>query len=377
MNSFSVYKYKNYDNVYSVVKKHFEDHNILSELSADTHVLIKPNLVTDKNAAFSVTTNPVFVYSVAQYLRENGIENITVADCPGGALLVFSKMSEVFERCGFAPVSEIAKLNCDFESRDVECDNEFVNKKFNIINAIADADYIINVPKLKTHNQTCITAGVKNLFGSIPGMQKPEFHARYPKSEDFANMLVELAATVKPDFTIVDAIEIMEGNGPTNGKKRHLGLTFSGKDVFGLDKFIAEFLNIPTNKISTVTAAEKKGWNPDEYSVIGDKDFQLDSPILLPEFIRADTLGRKINSRIRTLTVKISDALLMSYPIMNEKCTQCCKCVLTCPQKALTNKDKKITLDINKCIGCLCCDEVCPNAAVTIKRKIKKRNQGK
>ena len=53
-------------------------------------------------------------------------------------------------------------------------------------------------------------------------------------------MLAELAATVKPDFTLVDAIDIMEGNGPTNGKKRYLGLTFSGKNVFGLDEFITK-----------------------------------------------------------------------------------------------------------------------------------------
>lgn len=377
MNSFSVYKSDNYNDVYSVVRKHFEAHNIMAEISADTHVLIKPNLVTDKDAAFSVTTNPDFVYSVARYLCENGIKKITVADCPGGALLLFSQMSDVFERCGFSPLSEIAILNTDFESSDIPCPEGFSNKKFNIINAVANADYVINVPKLKTHNQTGITAGVKNIFGCIPGLQKPEFHAKYPKSEDFSNMLVELAATVKPDFTIVDAIEIMEGNGPTNGKKRHLGLTFAGKNIFGLDKFIADYLDIPPDSITTISAAEEKGWNPKEYSVIGEKDFSLTEPILLPEYIRASSFGGKIHAKIKTLFTRVNDSLFMSYPLMNKKCTQCCKCVLTCPQKALTNKEKKITLDIEKCIGCLCCDEVCPNAAVDIKRKFKKRKTRK
>ena len=59
-------------------------------------MLLKPNLVTDKEAAFSVTTNPRFVFAVVRCLREIGVENITIADCPGGALLVFSQIIRFF-----------------------------------------------------------------------------------------------------------------------------------------------------------------------------------------------------------------------------------------------------------------------------------------
>lgn len=105
-------------------------------------------------------------------------------------------------------------------------------KSYNLLNAVCDADYIINVPKLKTHNKTVISFGVKNLFGCIPDIQKPTFHAKYSRIGDFANMLVELAMTVKPAITVIDAVEILEHNGPVTGKKRELGLLFGAKDVF-------------------------------------------------------------------------------------------------------------------------------------------------
>lgn len=371
MELFSVLCCDNYNDICDVVREHFEVHKVCESISSDANILIKPNLVTDKESAFSVTTNPLFVSAVIKYLREKGYRNITVADCPGGALLLFSQMEEVYRKCGYDILSESAILNTDFEGVDIPSPEKSVTKKFNVITAVKNADYIINVPKFKTHNLTGITCGVKNLFGCIPGLQKPQFHAKFPSADDFSNMLVELSETVKPAFTIVDAVDIMEGNGPTNGKKRHLGLTFAGKNVFGLDFFIADFLNIPKDKISTVVQAERKNLIPFDFSVYGDKDYKLTQPILLPESIRAESSYGRVRARVNTLLVKISDAVFSCYPEMNEKCTACCKCVLTCPKKALENKDGKIIADRKKCIGCLCCDEVCPNSAVDIRKSFR------
>lgn len=371
MNICSVLKSHDYKELDFVVSKHFEVHNIYNEIPKDAKILIKPNLVTDKEAAFSITTNPLFVYAVIKNLIANGFQNITIADCPGGAMLLFSDMAEVFKKCGYSFLSDYAELNTCFDSIDIITPDSFVTKKFNVLSVIAQADYIINVPKLKTHNLTGITCGVKNLFGCIPGLQKPEFHAKFPKTDDFCNMLVELALAVKPNFTIVDAIDIMEGNGPTNGQKRHLGLTFAGKNVFVLDRFVIDILNVPVAYVGTVIASEKKNISTSEYTVIGDKEVCLDKPILLPEYVSAKSFNEKLKARIRTLFAKISDGVLISYPEFKDNCTACRKCVLTCPQAALCNIDGKITLDKNKCIGCLCCDEVCPNGAISIRKRIK------
>lgn len=375
MQSLAVYKTESYEDevLYNAIKKHFDAHNIAREIPEDAKVLLKPNLVTDKEAAFSVTTNPRFVFAVIRCLREIGVKDITIADCPGGALLLFSQMQDVYKKTGYSFLSEYAVLNTDFESSDVLTESGFTNKKFNIINAVNDADYIINLPKLKTHNMTCITAAVKNLFGVIPGLQKPAFHAKYPSAKDFSNMLVELAATVKTDFTIVDAIDIMEGNGPTNGRKRYLGLTFSGKDIFTLDKFIVNTIGVAEDKVPTIAASARKGFIDNELITKGDTDFVVSSPIVLPDVKNADTSGKKITARVGSLVQKMSDAVFMKYPQMNDKCILCKKCIVTCPKKALKIADKTVQLDKKKCIGCLCCDEVCVNGAVDIKKKIKMR----
>lgn len=373
MNKCVVFKTESYDDdvLYDVVSRHFEKHDIKSKIPSGARVLLKPNLVVDKDAAFCVTTNPRFVYAVIRYLANIGVENITVADCPGGALLLFSEMEAVYERTGYSFLAEHVQLSTDFESSDVSAPDGSVNKSFNIINSIKDADYIINIPKLKTHNMTCITAGVKNLFGSIPGLQKPAFHAKYPAVRDFSNMLVELAQTVKADFTIVDAIDIMEGDGPTNGKKRHLGLTFSSCDVFSLDAFILKMLGVPETLVATVSASRQKKLVNDNIIAEGDTDFRPEVPILLPSGFNATSGFGKLTARVKTTAKKLGSSVFMNYPQMNEKCVLCKKCVVTCPKKALKVEDKKIVLDKKKCIGCLCCDEVCPNAAVDIRKKIK------
>lgn len=375
MSKYAVFKAESYDDtmLYDVVSRHFETHNIKAKIPSGAKVLLKPNLVADKDAAFSVTTNPRFVFAVIKYLNEIGITDITVADCPGGALLVFSDMVEVYRKTGYSFLSEYVTLNTDFESSDVSSPDGSINKKFNIINAIKDADYIINLPKLKTHNMTCITAGVKNLFGSIPGLQKPAFHAKYPAVKDFSNMLVELAQTVKPDFTIVDAIDIMEGNGPTNGKKRHLGLTFSSCDVFGLDAFILEMLKIAEDSVATISASKQKNLINAQSDKVGDIDFVLEKPIVLPSSFNATSGLGKLTAKTKTFAEKAVASVFMSYPQMNEKCILCRKCVVTCPKNALSIENKKIVLNKKLCIGCLCCDEVCPNAAVDVKKKLKIR----
>lgn len=359
----------NADELYNVIKKHFAFHEIEKDIPKDARVVIKPNLLTDKEAAFSINTNPAFVFAIIRCLKEIGINDITVADCPGGSVLLFTQMQDVYRKAEYEFMAEHVKLNLDFESTDVYGSESFANKKFNVINAIANADYIINVPKLKTHNITCITAGVKNLFGCIPGLQKPAFHAKYPGAADFSNMLVELAATVKPAFTIVDAVEIMEGNGPANGKRRHLGVTFSSKDVFALDAFIAEKIKIPADIVKTVAASRKKGFLPEKIEAVGDTDFEIDEPIILPGPINEKTAINKFSATFKILLMRIDEKLFKAYPQMNEKCILCRKCVTTCPMKALSIENGRVVLNKKDCIGCLCCDEICPQGAVDIKKQ--------
>jgi len=67
----------------------------------------------------------------------------------------------------------------------------------------------------KTHNLTLFTGAIKNLFGAIPGFKKSEYHKQAPKVEEFSEIIVDIFSAVRPQLNIMDAIEIMEGNGPS------------------------------------------------------------------------------------------------------------------------------------------------------------------
>ena len=202
--------------IYRTIDTIFQQLHILQELTPDSKVLLKPNLVMAKGPDAPVTTHPLIVKSVARWLYEHNIRHITVGESSGGPYTA-EHMRAVYQTCGMKAVQPYAELNMGFGFQSVSAPSGFVNHSFNIIDPIVEADYIINLPKLKTHAMTGYSGGIKNLFGSIPGLQKPQLHYRFPAIEDFSNMLLELSLVVHPQLTIIDAIDAMEGNGPTGG----------------------------------------------------------------------------------------------------------------------------------------------------------------
>ena len=100
---------------------------------------------------------------------------------------------------------------------------------------ILNADVIISLPKLKTHAMTSYTGAVKNLFGVVPGTHKAELHFRLNERAAFCSMLVDLCEFVKPTLSIMDGVWGMEGNGPTAGRNRYIGLVMASANPFALD----------------------------------------------------------------------------------------------------------------------------------------------
>lgn len=347
--------------------------NIADELYEGIKILIKPNLLSNTNPFFAVTTNPVVVEAVVDWLIEHNVKDILIADSPGGALTKMPGFSydKFYSEVGLSMLKDKAALNYDGSFVEVLTPPGCRNKSFNILKVISEADYIINMPKLKTHNLTIVSLGVKNLFGCVPDIQKPAFHAKYPKIEDFSQMLLELALTVKPNLTIVDAVDIMEGNGPVHGKKKRLGLLFASKDLFSQDYFISELLSVDCKKISLFSQA-KNSKLVDEAEIISSSvkaDYKPE-PILLPDFSRSNTPAKKLKAAIMINIKKISKAIIKQFPrIKSSKCCACNRCAASCPQKAITIKGTAV-IDSEKCISCFCCNEVCPTGAVVVENRL-------
>jgi uncharacterized protein (DUF362 family) len=217
-------------------------------------VLLKPNLLTGSRPGKECTTRSELVYCVAQMVIAAGGKPF-LGDSPA-----FGSAKGVALANGYGPILEELKIPVvEWQGKRYETVSEEFNH-LRLCKEAMEADVVINLPKLKSHVQLTLTMGVKNLFGCVPGKMKAWWHLEAGKDSDrFGNMLVETARAIAPDLTILDGIVGHEGNGPSGGDPRYLGLLAASPDVFALDRAIVDILNADPHKIPTVAASMRLG----------------------------------------------------------------------------------------------------------------------
>lgn len=221
-------------------------------------VLLKPNLLTGARPTKECVTRPEIVYCVARMVQEAGGKPF-LGDGPA-----FGSAAGVARANGYTPlIEELGLPIVEFHGQRYET----VSQDFNhllLCKEAMDADVIINLPKVKSHVQLTLTMGVKNLFGCVPGKMKAWWHMEAGKSRDrFGTMLVETARAIDPDLTILDGIIGHEGNGPSNGEPRPLGILGASSQVFALDRAVVNILQADPATIPTVAASYRLGVCPE------------------------------------------------------------------------------------------------------------------
>lgn len=368
----SIVKAEKYDEelLYYAVCRHFEALHIAEELKSDMKVAVKPNFVMASRPEMGATTHPLLIKAVVIWLRNHGIKNITVAESSGG-LFTVEHMKKVYSVCGIMGIGIDDVLNFDTGFGTVNTEAGFANGSFHVINPIKDADYIINIPKIKTHGMVGFSCGMKNLFGVVPGLEKPQLHYRWPDAEDFSNMIFELDRTIAPAVTIVDAIEGMEGNGPTGGDKKYLGYTFASKDMYTQDWYLAGCIGLNPEDIIMLKQAKMAGYvNIDEMELVGDEFAEGVIPFVLPDSKRLDFVDR-VPSFLSKPAGYVMKKLLKSYPKADaDLCIGCGRCAESCPPQIIKIKNKKAHFTKKGCISCFCCQELCPMKAISVKKAL-------
>lgn len=363
------------DRVYPAICQAMDALQIAQDLRPGLKVVIKPNLVLAKSPAFPVTTHPVVVSAVVRFLREHGVTDITLAESSGG-LYNAEHMKNLYKVCGMTSLEPDLRLNMDFTARTVPCQEGFKNHSFHLITPITEADYIINICKLKTHAMTGYSGGIKNLFGTIPGLEKPQMHYRWPDPEDFSNMLLELAQTVSPQLTIIDAIDAMEGNGPTGGTSHPLHLLLASRDMYTQDYFAAGLMQLDPSEIIMIRQAlERSLATPEQLTLVGDPIPDNLTPFQKPDTKRLD-FSTALPSFLQKPFLSIAGRLFKSYPQLNpSKCVGCGKCAESCPAHIIRLRktaDGKTRAVFRKkgCISCFCCQEMCPMKAIEVRKAL-------
>jgi uncharacterized protein (DUF362 family)/Pyruvate/2-oxoacid:ferredoxin oxidoreductase delta subunit len=320
-------------------------------------VLIKPNLLSARSPERAVTTHPSIVGAVAEeVMRCGGIP--VVGDSPGGAL---KGVSRVWRNTGMEEVCAKKKISLlGFEvsgslSRSID------GRAYSISKPALDVDFIINLPKLKTHTLEVYTGAVKNMFGTVPGLAKAALHKLYPRPYEFAEVLLDVLTLTRPGLNIMDGILSMEGPGPSSGRPRPLGVLLFGSDAVAMDvvacKVIgADSLDVPTNKV-----AAARGIGVHELDRIELSGIDLERVSVSDYEIPSNFLHRLVPKGL----LGILRRHIWVHPRENtQKCQLCNLCVESCPVEAISSMGDALKFDYTRCTTCLCCHEVCPHDAI-------------
>ena len=341
--------------------------NGLDFVKSGMKIIIKPNLVSFKKPDAAATTHPALLEALVEMLLARGAD-VTIGDSPGGPHSL-PLLNRVYAATGMDRVEKLgAKLNRNMNEKTVDFPEGKVLKNFTYTEYLDETDAIIDFCKLKSHGMLGMSAAVKNLFGTIPGLKKPEVHYKFQNDAEFADMLVDLNEYFKPRLAICDAVVGMEGNGPTAGTPRQIGAIIASKSTYYADVVGAELIGMNIDGLPTLQAAYERGFAPSSSKnlrVYGDIRALTVDDFKAPP-VRGLSFMRKGN-----VLHFISKAALEHKPTLKKRfCVGCGECARMCPAKAIEMKNKKPHINREKCIRCFCCQEFCPRAAMVAHRPL-------
>jgi uncharacterized protein (DUF362 family) len=322
--------------------------------AANAKVLFKPNLLSGKPPKKAVNTHPLFVKALAEIFLGWGC-TVFIGDSPG-----YESTERALEKSEIAAVVRELGLRVACFDRRIAKSNSGISpyKEFLLAEDPLDYDFVVNLPKLKTHIMMGLSAGIKNTFGFIPHLDKAKWHLRCGTDKTlFASVLVDIHSLVKPALTVLDGVVAMDGDGPSNGRVRDCGLVAVADNAFALDWFLERRLGFPSPlPVSAVAAG--KGLVEDASLV--DLGLPQIEDFRMPKTVRTDW-------NLPGLVRETARSVFTSKPKCSiKKCTACMTCVHVCPAGALAMERRGASFDYKKCIRCYCCQEMCPTGAITV-----------
>lgn len=334
---------------------------IESIISPGQRVLVKLNLLMKRSPDQATTTHPAVARAIVRAIHRAGATAI-LADSPGGPYTK-GHLQGIYDVCGMKAVAQETScvLNDDFSVTTRYLESGKAARHLELIGVLDRVDAVITVGKLKTHGLTTMTGCVKNLYGTIPGTTKVEYHARYQDIALFSDMLLDICEVVKPCFAILDAIVGMEGEGPSGGRPRGIGALIGGRNPHAVDAVGAQLIGLAPRQVTTLEAAHRRGLLG-EYALAGDPI----EPMIIDDF--DIPMGLHRGSWVRMMN-KLPQALRPRPVFTHKRCDGCGICMRACPAKAIAMDERhRPQVDVKTCIRCYCCQELCPKTDILIRR---------
>ena len=339
----------------------------------DAKILLKPNLLKRAEVEKAVITHPVVVGAFARILRENGYEQIVLADsCGHGttqAVIRGTGMDTYLEKYQIPAIDYSEGIKVDYP-QGIQA------KEFILPKDLLEQNCVISLSKMKTHALERITGAVKHSYGFVYGFHKAKGHTQYPSADSFARMLIDLNKCVAPKLYVMDGIVAMEGNGPGSGDPVQMNVMLMSTDPVALDSVFSRLVYLKPEMVPTNYHGEKMGlgtWKEEGITLLTpDGEISMSEAVKRygnPQFNVDRTEVRK---NIWTRMAGALNIFRKKPYIENDKCVHCGICVQSCPVpgKAVDfrkGKDKPPVYDYKKCIRCFCCQEMCPKKAIKVK----------
>src|ERR1041384_1714007 len=219
-------------------------------------ILLKPNLVETASGAPHINTHPLVLRGAIEAFLRLGASAVMVAEGPGHRRDTLA----VYEESGLADV--LTEDRIQFHDLNYITGYELPNagrqssiRMLTFPALFKEVDWIVSVAKMKTHHWTGATLSMKNLFGVMPGI-----YYGWPKNVlhhvGIENSILDINATLKPHFAIVDGVVGMEGDGPIMGKPQKAGVVVMGRNLVAVDATCCRIMGIDPNKISYLERAD-------------------------------------------------------------------------------------------------------------------------
>jgi len=230
------------------------------QIKEGMRVVIKPNVCNAKNPQGMVLTDFAIVEAAVKMTREKGceplvVESDNIADTADKRVRDSGLMAKL-EEWG------VKFLNL---SVDEGVPHRVAGTEIMIPKTMLEADYVLNLAKMKTCAHTTVTLGIKNLYGCFQEAKKSRLHKKLDE------VLPYLAKTMRTDMTVIDGVTCMEGNGPVVGNPRKMGVIVAGRDVVAVDSFCCGLMGFKPEEIWHVANTALLGVGQlNGYEVVGD-----------------------------------------------------------------------------------------------------------
>ena len=333
--------------------------------------LVKANLLSPAEPERAVTTHPEVARAVAAEIRRRFGSRVRIADNPG---FIFTDTADLFKKTKIEEAAALEGVSCGLLAeggfREVGVDTFKALSSARISARYLDAEFCVNVPKLKTHLETEISGCLKNIFGTADTETRKKCHNSRSQKR-LADAIADIYSVKPPQFHVMDAIESMEGDGPSRGRPRKTGFVLAGANALAVDWVAATVMGYdnPTD-IPLLASAAARGMGPasrGEISLVGAEWDEL--PVR--GFKKSSGYVRALPTFLRGIGYRLVSVTPRLYP---DKCVRCGICARVCPVGAILPlsgaNDGFPSVEKRKCVRCLCCHEMCPTGAMTAHKNL-------